>query len=141
MKKLALLLLAFIVFTACSLDEDETIPFHVEFMPVESVDMPESFSPGVTYKIALKYRRPTDCHSFQGFTTETAGLTQTVAIQDLVIDNSGCVAVNAIDADIVYYDFTCGYGNTDEPYVFKFYKGDDAAGNKQFLEMKVPVKL
>lgn len=124
------------------MDEGERVNFHVEFIPVISVEMPEFVSPGSTYPIKLYYTRPNDCYVLDGFYYEidkTDDNARIVAIQSYVFDESNCTPITVQQPEVVTLNFECPVNYSTQSYTFKFYKGMDAAGNQEFLELQVPV--
>ena len=139
MKKLVLLFAALFLITSCSMD-DNTPTFHVEFIPVESVEMPEYFSPGGTYLIKVKYKRPTDCHFFDGFYYEESGLALKVAVQTLVIEDAKCESLEREEPEEATFEFNCSTTSSMTSYVFEFYTGMDEEGQPTYKQMEVPVQ-
>jgi hypothetical protein len=138
MKKLLLLFVMLSLLISC-VPEEDNLKFHVEFVPVESVEVPETVTPGHTYDIKLKYRKPTDCHYFDGFYYEANGSVRVVAIQTMVIENANCQPLVNEELETASFDFVCSPAYNADSYVFKFYKGEDGAGIQQYLEIEVPV--
>lgn len=136
MKKLLLVFAVLVLAASCSLEEDN-LKFHVEFLPVDSVEIPESFRAGETYQIKVHYKRPNDCYYFDGFYYEAHGSVRVVAPQSLVIEHSDCVPLDTTEE--ASFDFLCSPSYTNPSYLFKFYKGTDAQGNQLFLEIEVPI--
>lgn len=137
-----MLLAAFFIITSCSIDGGEPQSnFHVEFIPTIDVEMPEFVTPGYTYAIKLYYQRPTDCYVFDGFyyDIDAANNARVVAIQANVFEESDCVAITSNLPEVATLNFECPVEYTGTSYTFKFYKGIDAAGNQQFLEVEVPI--
>ncbi|MBF00454.1 lipoprotein [Flavobacterium coralii] len=141
MKKLLLLLVLVAGLSACSLEED-TPQFEVAFLPVESLELPESMVPGHTYPIKIYYKRPDDCHYFDGFYTEKANDSEILAVQALVIQDAKCKSLESEEAEWAMYDFTCP-NNLDitqySAYSFQIFKGVDSQGNRIFETVSVPV--
>ena len=145
MKKLLLLFAFLFVTTACSLDgDDHRIDFEIEYLAADSVEVPAYVTPGQTYAIKMYYHRPTDCYYVRGdFYYAISGATRTVAIQAMVIQDSGCKPPLDTNAEVTSFNFQCplAQANSAASYTFKFYKGDDAYGKQQFIEIEVPVRL
>jgi hypothetical protein len=139
MKKIVLLLAALFVFASCSVDNQDHPDFHVAFLPADSVSTPAYVVPGQSYPITMYYKRPDDCHYLDGFYYDKLGNIRTVAIQSIVLEHSDCQPVTDTAPDVATFDFECPIG-TYNSYVFKFYKGDDAQGTQQFIEVEVPVQ-
>jgi hypothetical protein len=142
MKKLLLLFITLSLFTfsSCSLNDDDRLQFHMEFVPVTAVEMPEYFERGGTYTIDVYYTRPNDCHYFEGFAYEANGNARTVAVQTIVIEDAECQPLPTDAPEKASFEFLCAPQYNNQTYVFKFYQGADANGNQQFLEVEVPVE-
>lgn len=140
MKKLFLLLVTLLFITACSIDEGEKVNFHVEYVPIETVEMPEAFAPGQTYQIKVKYRNPTDCHYYDGIYYEKNGTVYTMAVQTIVIEDSDCQPMTDLEPLEAIFSFYCDPSTTTvgTSYTFRFYNGDDANG-RTYEEIEVPV--
>ena len=136
MKKLFLFFAALFMLASCS-REDDVPQFNVEFLPVDSVDVPESFAMGNTYQIKVHYKRPTDCYFFNGFYYEEDGDALLVAVQTLVIQDAVCEPLTEPESAI--FEFECSPNYTSSTYLFKFYKGDNEAGDPTYIEVEVPV--
>ncbi|RZK08826.1 MAG: hypothetical protein EOO46_13970 [Flavobacterium sp.] len=140
MKKIALLLLAMIFVSSCSLEEDNAPSFYYEVLPVESFRVPESVNIGQDYEIFMTYKNPSNCHVYEGCYYKTEGYTTTVGIQTYVLDNPDCQILE--NPELLESSFTFkveSVQNAAQPYVFKFYKGKDTNGNDLFEEVSVPV--
>jgi len=139
MKKILTLLAALFIMVSCSLDEAPK-EFQLEFLPIISVDVPEYVVPGQASTFTVYYRRPTDCYFANGFDYQADGSTRTVALQSIVIEDSDCLSLENTEAEHTSFQFDCPPVYNYETYLFKFYKGTDASGNEQFLEIEVPVQ-
>ena len=143
MKKLLLLLVLMAGISSCSFDEDDTVDFQVEFLPIERMEFPQFIESGHTYQIKTYYRRPNDCHFFNGFYTEKGQSSLTVAVQTLVIQGAKCEPLENEEPEVGFYEFTCPIYNdittTGTTYSFEIYKGEDDKGNMIFETVKVPI--
>lgn len=135
MKKFVLLLLAVITVSSCSL-EDDGQRYYYEVLPVESFEVPESFVLGQTYEIKVTYKKPSNCHIFNGFYYEKDLNTRIIGIQTTVLDNDDCQDLENSEPIAASFDFQVVSNGT---YIFKFYKGEDAEGNNIFEEVEIPV--
>lgn len=140
MKKLLLLFTAIWLAFSCSPEDDNTVNFRMEFVPVESVDLPQYMTPGQTYQIKVNFRLPTDCHYFDGFFYEAEGTMRTVAVQTIVIENANCTSTIDAGTEEKSFNFLCLPSYTDSSYLFRFYQGETESGEPQFLEVLVPVQ-
>lgn len=140
MKKIALLLLAVITLNACTLEENNEPQFYYEVLPVESFQVPQSVSIGQNYEIKMTYKRPSNCHIYEGCYYKTEGYTTTVGIQTYVLDKDDCQELEDQEPIETSFIFKVnGVQNAAQPYVFKFYKGKDTNGNDIFEEVSIPV--
>ncbi len=135
MKKFALFILLITTLTGCTLDDDNQDSYTYEVLPVDSYTLPEKFTLGNTYEIKLKYTKPTACHSFQGIYYSKNLNTRTVAIQTSVNNNQVCTQSIPEPSEVSFNFYVTNTGS----YIFKFYKGKDAAGTDLFVEVEVPV--
>lgn len=134
MKRFFFIYLTIITFLSCSVDDD-SIDYNFEFIPIEEVGIPESFNLGETYQIDLTYYRPTTCHAFHDFYYVANENQRTVAIINIVYDNSNCEPLED-ELMEVSFDFKAIYNQT---YMFKFWQGEDDNGDDIYLIYEVPV--
>jgi hypothetical protein len=140
MKKLILVCIVALIAAACSLESDEREDFTLAFIPVENVDMPEYVTPGTTYPVTLHYKRPNTCYYVsQEPYYEINGSTRTVAVQALVVQNGNCQVIENAPTETKVFNFQCP-ATTSANFTFKFYTGEDTTGNRQFLEVTLPVR-
>ncbi len=129
-----LIVLTTITFSSC--DVDDNSDFYYVSLPIESVELPESFEVNKTYQINVTYKRPNDCTYFEGF--DVAKLDTTV--RDVVVVGStfsGDGNCAEISEEInVSFNFLVLYTDT---YVFRFWTGENENGESEYLEIEVPV--
>lgn len=138
MKKL--LLLVFIIsctLFSCSLDDnnDDSFDFYYETLPIESVNMPDEFILGNTHEITMTYLRPTGCHVFNDFYYLSELNQRTIAIITTVINDPNCVTFDNESVEVTL-NFSV---NNINPYVFRFWQGEDENGNDMYYVVEVPV--
>lgn len=138
MKKIILLFSILFITVSCTPDDDRK-QFYMEFLPIESVELPEYFTPGSVNEIVVNYKRPNDCYSFNGWYYTSQGNTRTVAVQALVVEDNNCIPYQENRIFSNSFEFKAGMRPQDTSYLFKFYQGKDASGNSVFLEIEVPV--
>lgn len=136
MKRVFFLLLvtSFTLFTSCDIDDD--VNYHFEALQVKSVEMPEAFDYGEIYNIKVTYFRPNNCTFFEGFDVVKEDLTtrKVVTIGTVIEDEEEC---SGSGEDLVAtFNFEVLY---DEPYIFRYWTGEDANGEPTYLEITVPV--
>ena len=133
MKNLLLILIATCLFAACSKDEPQK--FSVEILPVESFILPDTLVLGTTHVFKIKYKRPSNCHYFEGFYYKRSLNERTVAISTSVLqDNCTPLTGTVVEVELKFL------ASNNGTYIFKFYKGKDSAGNNLFVSDTIPVK-
>lgn len=135
MKKLLLLVFVSLMVLSCSLDDHEENKYY-EILPVESFVVPATFEYGKVYDIDVFYKRPTDCHLSATLYFEKKDSTRTIAVQSLVLDRDNCLPVPTEEPRKGSFKFEV---LNKTPYVFKFFKGKDEAGENLFEEVIIPV--
>ena len=138
MKKTFLVLCALMVsltFTSCDLGDDGP-NFHFVPLRIESVEMPESFDLDETYVISFNYIIPDGCTYYEGIDVVKNEITtrKVVAVGAQRTDQIECTEI--IREEVGSFNFVVLY---NQPYLFRFYQGEDVNGEQQFLEVEVPV--
>lgn len=141
MKRLYFLVFAFaatLVIASCSLD-DGGVNFHYAPLQIVNATVPDTFDFGNTYTINVDILRPDDCTLTDSFdvrrsATDTTNI-RTVSAIGIILDKDECAEVNQEIQDS--FQFEVRY---TEPYIFRFYTGDNENGDAQFLEIRVPVR-
>jgi hypothetical protein len=119
---------------ACSLDDDGE-NFHYEALQIVSAELPEFFTMHQIYTIRVNVMRPDDCTLVEGFDiTRAETTTRNVVAVGAILERDDCKSLNQEVQET--FQFEVLYS---EPYLFRFYTGDDANGDAQFLEIEVPV--
>lgn len=122
---------------SCSPSEDDnTIRFHPEYLPIETVDMPSEFLYGQTYEITVSYYRPASCYEFNDFYYQIDANERIVAVINTVYEDIPC---DPLEDELVEASFNFRVTNTSGTYVFKFWQGSDATGNDIYYIVEVPV--
>ena len=134
MKRVLLNLVLVFLFVSCSLDDDNANNFKLETLPVKEVIVPDEFIFGSMHNITITYDLPSGCHSFYDLFYQYEGTSRTVAVNSLVNENTACTddlreREHTFEVNIVQR----------EDYIFRFWKGVDAAGENVFEEIIVPV--
>ncbi|WP_405294609.1 hypothetical protein [Algibacter sp. Ld11] len=133
MKKLLVICLTLIL-ASCSVD-DGAIDYSFEILPVESVDIPDEFILGETYPITVSYFKPSSCHTFREFYYLKNNNERTVAPINYVLENNDC---ETLENELVENTFNF-IVTSNGSYIFKFWQGEDADGENQYLTIEVPV--
>ena len=135
MKKLIALSLALVLLVSCSIDNENGSNYSFEILPVESVDIPSEFTLGETYPITVTYLKPSSCHLFKEFYYSKNLNERTVAPITIVYEDNNCETLDTITEDATFNFIVTGNGS----YIFKFWQGEDANGEEQYLTIEVPV--
>ena len=124
-----------LLFNSCDLGDDGP-NFHFVPLRIESVEMPESFDLDETYEINVTYTVPDGCTLLEGFdvTKEEETTRKVVAVGSQRTDQETCT--QTIREEVSSFSFVVLYS---EPYLFRFYQGEDVNGDPLFLEIEVPV--
>jgi len=137
MKKILLLAAVFILFNSCSRDDiGSRYNYSYVTLPIDSVDIPSSFTFGSTYQITLHYKRPSTCHYFYNLYYDKNLNVRTVAVQNVIENRNDC---QTLTNNEVTYSFNFLVNSNGGTYVFKFWNGQDANGVDQFLQYTIPV--
>jgi len=136
MKRVFFLLLvaSFTLLSSCDIDDD--VNYHFEALQVKSVEMPEAFDYGQIYKIKVTYFRPNNCTFFEGFDVVKEDITtrKVVTIGTVIEEEDECTGEG--EDLIATFNFEVLY---NEPYLFRYWTGEDAEGEPTYLEITVPV--
>ncbi len=138
MKRSFLLLCALmlsITFSSCDLGDDGP-NFHFVPLRIESVEMPESFDLNETYEISFNYIIPDGCTYYEGVDVLKEEITtrKVVVVGAQRTDQAACTEV--IREEVASFNFVVLH---NQPYLFRFYQGEDMNGEQQFIEVEVPV--
>lgn len=138
MKRLFFYLLLVFTTVSCSLNDDEN-RYHLEVLPVEAFEIPESFVQGSTHPVKLFYKRPTTCYGYDGIYYDRYENIRTIGVQVFVLEQSNCTP---IDEEAPLSEASFNFHVTQPSgtnYIFKFYKGKNTEGNNVFEEVEIPV--
>ena len=133
MKRLIIITLSLILFASCS--NDDSLEYSLEILPVESVNIPESFTLGEIYPITVSYLRPTTCHSFKEFYYRKNLNERTVAVISYNVQDNDCEVLSDELVEATFNFIVTSNGS----YIFKFWQGVDENDEDQYLIIEVPV--
>lgn len=132
MKRIFFVLFALVFFASCS--DDDSSDYHYELLAIEDVDVPEEFEFGKTYELTVKYLVPDDCYLESDVLYEYDQFARNVAVISLVLSENNC---NTLEAeDMMTFQVQALQAN---PYVFRFWQGEDDNGEPVYLVVEVPV--
>ena len=123
---------------SCSLDNEPIVNYDPAFLPVVSIDVPQSMHPGVTYSFKLYYNRPSDCYYYNGLSTEQNGNDFRIAVSSIML-NENCEPLVHTEPEVAVFDFLCPQSSFQE-YKFHFYSGVSATGEDEYMDVTVPVE-
>jgi len=134
-KYLLILIVAFSVTLSSCSDDDDYHDYHLEYIGAKSVEVPDEFIHGQTYRINVTIELPNSCYFFYNqydyFYEGTSRLIYPIAHVD---DGVPCTL------NITETTFSIPVQVLQkEPYIFKFYQGEDEDGQDMFLTIEVPV--
>jgi len=120
--------------TSCN-DDDDYHEHHLEHVSVISAELPDEFTYGHTYRINVTIELPNSCYyyydQYDYFYEGTSRLIYPIAHVD---DDVACTQ------NITETTFSIPIqALQNEPYIFKFYQGEDDNGEDMFLTIEVPV--
>lgn len=137
MKHFIPVFLVVLLIFGCSNDDDNNDyhDYHLEYVNVLSADVPDEFIYGRTYRIYVTIELPNSCYYFYNqydyFYEGTSRLIYPIAHVD---DGVACTL------NITETTFSIPVqALQSEPYIFKFYQGEDDDGQDMFLTIEVPV--
>ena len=129
------LLLFVLLYAGCDVTDDGA-KYHFVPLQITAADVPESFQLNQSYEIGVTYLRPNGCTGFQGFDVISQDSADYVIRRVVAIgaefQDPSCPETN--DELQESFQFICLY---PQPYLFRFYTGDDEAGVPQYLEVEV----
>lgn len=130
-KTIALLGLSLLLFS-CSMEEER---FYSELKPVFEIDMPTAFAKDSVTEIPIRYKKQSTCHLFDGFYYDRDGMTRTVAIHTIKLNQDNCQTdLNTnVQVNLEFKPKALG------TYRFKFWKGENAQGVDEFIEFDAVV--
>jgi hypothetical protein len=136
--KYLLIMMVALTFTVTSCSDDDDVndhDYHLEYIGVISADLPDEFIYGQTYRINVTIELPNSCYYFYNqydyFYEGTSRLIYPIAHID---DGVPCTLnIREVTFSIPVQALQV------EPYIFKFYQGEDADGQDIFLTIEVPV--
>ncbi|RMB63405.1 hypothetical protein EAX61_03165 [Dokdonia sinensis] len=136
MKKILIVLV--LAFVAMSCSDDDAQMFFFELVPTASVEnVPEKFILNQADTLVVRFARPSICHSFQGFEFEREGNTRKIAVVTRVLEGGDqCVDPDEEDRVVPFIFRPEATGTV----VLRFFQGDDADGEQQFLDIEVPIE-
>lgn len=140
MKKLIALFSLILIYTSCMPDDSDYPRYYLKLAPIDSVEIPEIFVHGETYKITMYYTRESTCHFFNRFYFQPDFNSRTIAIENVVYERNDC-STDVPEEDLIQkisFDFQVTQ-QRGTIYTFKFFQGLEENGTPTYLIIEVPV--
>jgi hypothetical protein len=136
MKQFVALFLIVFLIAGCNNDDDyNDHDYHLEYIGVISADLPDEFIYGRTYRINVTIELPNSCYYFYNqydyFYEGTSRLIYPIVHVDDGVPCTQNIRETTFSIPVQALQF--------EPYIFKFYQGEDVNGQDLFLTVEVPV--
>lgn len=137
MKKIlfGLLAVSMILLNGCEVDREESTFYFVP-LPITNVELPDTFFWNEVHTISVTYSIPNSCIQYEGFDINTDGFS-TRYVTCIGAEFDGEVCAQATDYGQATFEFLA---LSTEPYLFRFWTGEDSDGNPEYLEVYVPVR-
>ena len=120
---------------SCDISNDDDINFHFVALEITDVEVPESFDLNETYEIKVTFQKPNSCTFFERFEVSNDDTTvRSVFVIGTEIDDQACS--QTVEEVETSFQFVVLYSQT---YLFKFWSGENADGEQQYIEVEVPV--
>lgn len=131
MKRILIVIFLSFIVNSCSVGSSETS--ENVLLPIQSVVLPNAMTVDVISQIVVKYTRPTDCYIFNGYSLNSDGFTNFVAVKAVKLSQSNCLPdnENLFEVTLLYKPTVSGV------YTFKFWTGKDTNGNDTFLSYEI----
>ena len=135
MKRLLFISIFALFLTSCLNDDDDYNPnYHFDTIPVESIELPDSFELNEVYDITINYNLPDSSHTFYQLYFEHNNKERIVAVVTYVNEDVAATGP-VINKD---YTFRLTAAQEDE-YIFKVWKGKDENNEDVYETITVPV--
>jgi len=131
MKKFLLIFSIILLTISCSSDDDTN--YQYKLLPIKEAFVPDEFNYGQIYTINVKYIRPDDCHIYSDILYEYDYDARNIAVVSTVVDDANCEILDSEEM----LSFTV-QALQHQPYIFRFWQGDDENGDPIYLEVEVP---
>lgn len=137
MKKLLLGLLAasMILLNGCEVDRAESTFYFIP-LSITNVELPDTFFWNEVHTISVTYAIPNSCIQYEGFDINSDDFS-TRYVTCIGAEYEGDVCAESTSYGQATFEFLA---LSTEPYLFRFWTGEDEAGNAEYLEVTVPVR-
>lgn len=131
-KKIIFALSIILLTVSCSSDDNSN--YRYELLPITEADVPSEFVFGNFYTITVKYIRPDNCHEYSDILYEYDYDARNIAVISAVNDDTDCEILDS-EKEL---SFTVQALQVN-PYIFRFWQGEDENGDPIYLTIEVPV--
>lgn len=136
MKHFITLFLVSFLIVGCNNDNDDNDhDYHLEYTSVVSAELPDEFIFGRTYRINVTIELPNSCYYFYNQYDYFYEGTSRLIYPIVHVDDGVACTQNIREITFTIPVQALQY----EPYIFKFYQGEDSDGQDKFLTIEVPV--
>ncbi|MCF4100691.1 hypothetical protein L1I30_03330 [Gillisia sp. M10.2A] len=127
--------IVFLILTSCSSNDDGS-NIAQSLAPTISVNLPEELVYAQTSNFEIAYKRASSCHRFSGFDISKKDNEIIIAVVNSYNTTANnCVTSGELQAGAVL-NFVA---EREDFYIFKFWQGENTAGENRFLTVRVPV--
>jgi len=140
MKKFFALLTLITICFSCLPDDSDYPRYHLELIPIESVEIPEFFVQGKTYEIKLYYTKKSTCHYPNGIYFDSNANSRIIAVENVVYDRDDC-STDILEEDLIQqmtFEFKVNQP-AQTVYIFKFFQGMEDNQTPIYHIVEVPV--
>ncbi|SNR73830.1 hypothetical protein SAMN06265371_110128 [Lutibacter agarilyticus] len=131
---ITLFLISFLI-VGCNDNDDNDHDYHLEYTSVISAELPDEFVFGRTYRINVTIELPNSCYYFYNQYDYFYEGTSRLIYPIVHVDDGVACTQNIREITFTIPVQALQY----EPYIFKFYQGEDPDGQDKFLTIEVPV--
>ena len=136
MKPFITLFLFALLIVGCNDDDNNYHDYHLEYIGVVSAELPDEFTYGNTYEINVTIELMNSCYYYYGqYDYFYEGTTRLIYPIVHIDDDDVSCTQNITETTFSIPVHALQY----EPYIFKFYQGEDANGEDMYLTIEVPV--
>lgn len=120
-----------------SCSDDDNANFFFEFVPADNVtQIPDNFVVDQIDTLLVEYRRPTTCHSFNGFDVSRDGTSREITLVTKVVNIDSSCEDLVDDVRVVPLVFRPEEAGEVE---LRFFNGLDQDNNPMFLTINIPI--
>lgn len=135
MKRFMLFLIGVVLCASCSINDDNPrIDVEYKLAPIETVTVPDTMIKRKEYEIAVSYRLPSNCHTFNGIIAEEDENLLYIGVQTMVETEKMC---EDIPGETIQTSFKFTPPIEFDTYTFKFWQAKNEQGEAIYLTKEV----